>query len=162
MDGITLREIRAINVLVCILNFYDLGTVGPALRSALQDIFDTEEMEDGDKSPTMSGKKRRLAKVLVTLGRQARKEEPSDQMVVSRVIPYGAEAPSLVGWEHDLFKQLSSEFERESGAFFAEWALHRTGLTEPENQGMRGVLILRKEEETGVRRASLSRHAKVG
>lgn len=162
MDGITLREIRAINVLVCILNFHDLRTVGPALRRALQDVFDAEEKEGRERDHPMSREKRRLAKALVRLGKQARKEEPSDQVVVSRMMPYGGEAPRLVGWEHDLHEQLREEFERESEGFFAEWALRRTGLREPETRGMRAVLVLREEEETGVRRARLSRHAKVG
>lgn len=161
MDDIDLREIRAINVLVCVLNFYDLRTVGPALKRALQDIFE-EATEDRDRGCPLSKKKRRLVEALITLGEQARTEEPSDQLVVSRMMPYGGKAPDLVGWEHDLFRQLCNEFEPENEGLFAEWVLTRTGLREPENEGMRGVLVLRTEEETGVRQARLSRHAKVG
>jgi len=162
MDGIELREIRAINVLVCILNFYDLETVGPALRRALRAIFDVEHRDEGDGERAMSRRKHRLKDALIELGQQARTEEPSDQLVVSRMMPYRGKAPRLVGWEHDLFRQLSAEFEDETHGFFAKWAMRRAGLGAPQGGGMRGVLILQKNAPKDVQRATLSRHAKAG
>jgi hypothetical protein len=160
MDGIELREIRAINVLVCILNFYDLETVGPALRRALRDIFDVGETGNQTGGRSMTPRKRRLKSALADLGQQARTEEPSDQLVVSRMMPYQGKAPRLVGWENDLFRQLSAEFENEDAVMFAEWAIERAGLAAPQGSGMRGVLVLRAGDVDGTRQATLSRYAK--
>jgi hypothetical protein len=76
------------------------------------------------------------------------------------MMPDQGRAPRLVGWEHDLFRQLSAEFENEDAGMFAEWAIERAGLAAPQGSGMRGVLVLRVGDVDGTRQATLSRYAK--
>jgi hypothetical protein len=139
-----LREIKAINVLVCILNFYRMETATAALHQA------TKIMTEGGELPRV---KREtvwwLRRIFLDLIPKSYEEAESTEMVTERISFRGGKAPCLVSWEKELFNQLVEEYRAaEPEEIFGVWVMKRAGIS---RKGIAtrepGVLLVREREK---------------
>jgi hypothetical protein len=161
-NSFQLQEVRALDLLTCILNFYRSCLTAPVLREAIRVTYGSKSEPE---VPTEGGRPqnvKRLEKVVCRLmaqvespdGRGGRRAGLKD--TVSRVLN-GRGMPEMTACQKILFTQVVEEFQEDDADHFGAWILRRTGLDQPPTKGRAIFLVqgdIRSKKES-VRKAAL-------